>query len=205
LELGASPLRAIEPDPSLAAVLRARLGHLPALVIDEVAFEDAVIADGAYDLAVCATSLHWLDEGRALARIRVALREGGWVAVWWHVFGDDTRDDAYHEATKHIGEEYPRGPSAGEDGRPPHALDTSARIKALRAAGFVAVEVETVRFEIELDAAGVRRLYATFSEIGRLDPQTRDALLTAHAAVVEGEFGGRITRPMQTIIYTARA
>lgn len=52
---------AIEPDPGMAGALRQRL---PGVRILESTAEDATVPDGAFDLVVAATSLHWLDRDR---------------------------------------------------------------------------------------------------------------------------------------------
>jgi SAM-dependent methyltransferase len=44
-----------------------------------------------FDLAVAATSLHWVRLDVALSKLAQALRPGGWLAAWWTVFGDPER------------------------------------------------------------------------------------------------------------------
>jgi hypothetical protein len=124
--------------------------------------------------------------------------------MWWHVFGDDTRPDPFHEATRDLGADRARSPSAGEAGRPAYALDRERRLAELAAAGLRDAWVEAIPITMTLDPGGVRRLYATFSEIARLEPSRREGLLDAYAAVAAERFGGRVTRPVQTIVYGAR-
>ena len=45
--------------------------------------EDAEVADAAFDLAVAATSFHWVDQEVGLSKLGHALKPGGWVALWW--------------------------------------------------------------------------------------------------------------------------
>ena len=55
----------------------------------EASIEDVELADGAYDVVVAATSLHWVDLDRGLPD--PAPRRCGRAAplvVWWAVFGD---------------------------------------------------------------------------------------------------------------------
>jgi hypothetical protein len=59
---------------------------------------------------VSATAFHWLDEDPALVKIASLLRPGGWWAAIWNVFGDDSRPDPFHEATKEL-LEAPSSPS----------------------------------------------------------------------------------------------
>ena len=67
LSLGASPLRAIEPDPRLATFLR-ETSENDSLEIDQASFDEAVLPEAAFDLGVAATSFHWLEQGSALAK-----------------------------------------------------------------------------------------------------------------------------------------
>ncbi len=124
LELGARPLIAIEPDPRLAAYLRKSHRGDAALQVMDSTFEEAALDESAFDLGVCATAFHWLEEDSALLKVARLLRPGGWWAMVWNVFGDSSRPDPFHEATKML-LEGPRGPSAGTRGVP-FALDSAA-------------------------------------------------------------------------------
>ena len=92
LEIGAEVV-AVEPDARLAQFLREKLGAQLELV--ERTLEQAELAAGAFDLAVAASSFHWVDEAAGLASLRGALRPGGWIAVWWTSFGDETGPDRF--------------------------------------------------------------------------------------------------------------
>jgi SAM-dependent methyltransferase len=198
LARGASPLLAIEPDPRLAAFLRARC---PAADVREASFEDCPLDRAAFELGFCATAFHWLDEDLALAKIAAALKPGGWWAVVWHVFGDHGRYDAFHEATAAI-LDGPRSPS-GSEGGPLFALDDAARIGALRRAGaFAAIAHRREPWTLTLTADEVPRLYGTYSEIvARPD---RAAVLAELERIAIEQFGGRVTRNMITSLYVAQ-
>ncbi len=73
--LGASPLVAVEPDPRLAAFLRANSAYDVQII--EQPFEEARFPRADFDLGVCATAFHWLDEARSLGRVVSLLRPGG--------------------------------------------------------------------------------------------------------------------------------
>ncbi len=203
LELGASPLVALEPDPQLARFLTKRFGDRVELV--ESALEDAPLEPGAFDLAVAASSFHWVDEEVGLSRLRDALRPGGWIALWWTTFGDESRPDLFMEAIDPLFEDVPQGPSAARDGRPNFARDAERRLAALGEAGFRDRAHDELRWRHEWDAAGIRGLYSTFSPIISLDPEHRERMLSSIERTAATRFGGRVSKPLVTSLYTAQA
>ena len=201
LELGADPLVAVEPDTGLIAFLRDRFGG--GIELRAQALEDAELEDD-FDLATAASSFHWIDEARGLERIHGALRPRGWVAIWWTVFGDANREDPFRDAVEPLMSELPLSPSQADDGRPAFASDGGARVAALEAAGFESVTAERIEWEHVWDTDGIRGLLATFSPILSLEREQRESLLDGVAHVADAEFGGRITKPLVTALYTAR-
>jgi len=203
LRYGADPLVALEPDPRLADFLAGRLPQ-SALDVRRQPFEEARLPDAAFDLGCAFTSLHWLEQETALERVSAALKPGGAWAMVWNVFGDPGRDDAFHDATLEIMRTPAQSPSAGSSGRPPFALDVEVRTLDLTAAGFTHVDVNRAGWSLDLDPDGVRRLYATYSEVAALSAERRARMLDDLAGVAEQQFGGRVSRNMVTIAYTAR-
>jgi hypothetical protein len=198
LARGAGPVTAIEPDARLAAFLRTRC---PGVDVRTEPFEDSRLADATFDLGFCATAFHWLDEDSALARIAAALRPGGWWAAVWHVFGDDSRRDAFHEATASI-LSGPRSPTSAGPG-PPFPLDDAARIGALeRARAFDEIAHRRERWTWTLDPDQVVDLYSTYSNIAARPDRT--AVLAALRRIATEQFGGAVTRNMTTSLYVAR-
>ena len=198
LARGAGPLTAIEPDPRLAAFLRTRC---PAVQVRIEAFEDCALRDAAFDLGFCATAFHWLDEARALAKIAAALKPGGWWAAVWHVFGDDRRPDAFHEATAALlaGPRSPTQPGSG----PPFPLDTAARLDALsRAGAFDDIAHRRETWTLTLPPDEVAQLYGTYSPIAARPD--RAAVLAELRRIAAEQFDGQVVRNMTTCLYVAR-
>jgi SAM-dependent methyltransferase len=202
LVLGAEPLVALEPDPALAAHLRESLG--PRVEVRETTLEHAELERGAYGLCAAASSFHWIDEDVGLATISAALRPGGWFAMWWTLFGEHGKPDAFITATSPLLEGLDRSPTVGEEGRGPHALDAEARVAALETAGYEAIEHELVRWSASWDTNGIRALYGTFSPIARLEAPRRSQILDEIARIARDDFGGRVDRALVTSLYTAR-
>ncbi|HEX2594524.1 MAG TPA: class I SAM-dependent methyltransferase [Rhizomicrobium sp.] len=202
LEAGASPLVAVEPDARLAAKLSERA---PAATVLNAAFEDAVLEDGAFDLGCAATSFHWLEQRGALAKVARLLRSGGWWAMWWNVFGDPAREDAFHEATQPLLASLATTPSWNPSWKHPFALDREARFGDLQAGGiFDSIEDMRWSWTLVLDPAQVRALYATYSHITTMDEPERERVLDGLFDIATREFGGRVERNMITVLYMAR-
>jgi SAM-dependent methyltransferase len=202
LELGADPLVALEPDPSLAAYLTSAVGRRAEVRIAPL--EEAVLSDETFDLSVAASSFHWVDEEVGLARIFAALRRGGWVALWWTVFGEPGHKDAFMRAVDQLFVGLARSPSQPSTGRRAYAFDVGARSAALARAGFVAFDHVTIPWRVVWDSAGIRDLYASFSPIRRLDRERRESLLDEVERIAEHDFEGRIERSITTSIFVAR-
>jgi SAM-dependent methyltransferase len=200
LELGADPLVAVEPDRRLADFLRANNPD-QALTVMVSPFEEVALERGAFDLGVSATAFHWLDEASALAKIANLLRSGGWWVAVWNEFGDDTRPDPFHEATKKL-LEAPSSPSAGERGVP-FALDFEARLAALNRSGdFDLMETKTSRWSLVLDAEQTVALYATYSNVNARSD--RDAVLAELGRIAREQFENRVVRNMMTSLFIGR-
>jgi SAM-dependent methyltransferase len=201
LERGAS-LVVVEPNEQLADYLEVTFGDR--VEVRRTALEDATFPPASFHLATAASSFHWVNEVVGLGTIHAALRPGGWIALWWTLFGEGSEPDAFIRATTPLLEGLDSSPTKGLTGRPAHALDVDARTSALDAAGFVDVQHELVRWESSWDSSGIRALYGSFSPILRLDDEERTRLLDEIALIAERDFGGRVERSLTTSLYTAR-
>ncbi len=134
-------------------------------------------------------------------KVAELLRPGGWWAMVWNVFGDNSRPDPFHEATKAL-LDGPSSPSAGSRDIP-FALDAEARVAALeRTRAFDAIEYQASAWSLVLDPDQTVALYATFSNIN-IRPD-REAILAELGRIARDEFRGSVTRNMTTSLYTAR-
>jgi SAM-dependent methyltransferase len=196
---------AIEPNGALAEHLAAAAKRAGLEVdVQVTSFEEARLPSESFDLGVAATSLHWVEHSMGLRKARDLLVPGGWWAMWWNVFNDPNRADPFYEATTSVMRTLARGPSAGDRGRPPFALDVETRTRDLTDAGFANTEVETIPWTAYLDTAQIRALYSTFSPIARLATGERERILNELVAIAEGSFGGRVERAFVTALYTSQ-
>jgi SAM-dependent methyltransferase len=200
LDHGASAILAFEPDPSLAAHLRARVPD-PRLDIRTETFEDGDLPDDAFDLGFAATSFHWLPRGKALRKALRVLKPGGWLAIWWNVYHDPRRPDAFGRAAEPLFEGLEQLLSPDST---PFGLDAPARTGEMRSAGFKDVRAATFSQTLDFTPDGVAALYASFSRVAKAPPARREHLLSETRRIAREDFGGRVTRRIDCGAYLGR-
>ena len=61
-------------------------------------------ADDAFDAAICAQAIHWLNKERAIAEMIRVVKPGGVVAIWWkHLMHDDATNLMRQDVAKTLG------------------------------------------------------------------------------------------------------
>ena len=212
LDHGAS-VTAVELSAEFSDRLRAKFAGRPLRVVVG-AFEDVALDRASFDLAVAATSFHWVPTDVGLRRCAEILRPGGWLALWWNHFGDPDRPDPFRTALTPIFERlapslvetFPGAAfqAASGAGAHPWALDTAARAGEIEASGgFGPVRRETIAWTGRHTAAELRTLFASFSPCLALPPDQRAAVLDAIERLAAEEFGGVVERPYLTVLYLA--
>ncbi|MET8046586.1 MULTISPECIES: class I SAM-dependent methyltransferase [unclassified Streptosporangium] len=200
LDAGAEVV-AVELGANLAERLRERFTGRPLTVI-EADFEELSPADEEFDLAVAATSLHWLDLDVALPKIARTLRGGAWMAAWWTVFrdADPERETPFRHALEGLFQRHSLGRGGGGK---PGALDHEAWVKEF-ARSFDEIRVEDIRWSMRLGSKRLTGLFATFTEISDLPLNRRVALLKDIETLVDEGFGGDVVENYVTVLYLAR-
>ena len=202
LETGAAVV-AVEPDPGLASYLRTALDD-NALEVVESSFETASLPDGAFDLAVAATSFHWIDQEVGLRTLNRVIKPGAWAALWWTLYRDPDATDEFTRAVEMILGRGTRG-AFDEPGRPPFQLDVEHRIRDMRSwGGFDELDADVIETMSILDSRQARALYASMATVLRRSPAEQQAVLDAIEDLVDGDFGGAVERRFVTALYTGR-
>ena len=190
---------AVEPDRNMAEHLAAALsGNME---IFRGTFEQAALPQGSFDLAVAATSFHWVDQRAGLPKLGRVIRPGGWAAVWWTIFDDPDRHDSFRDALQaRTGNGDP-----GWQRNSQFQLDAAARCRDLtELAGLTDVSGSLIRWTAELDTAQLRALYASMIRIRRLPAGDRRRILDHISLLADHDFSGRVRRPFITVMYTGR-
>lgn len=207
LDAGAS-VTAVELGAELANRLAENYSGRP-LVVEVGAFEELDLSTTTVDLVVAATSFHWIPTDVGLQRCADILSPGGWLALWWTVFGDPDRPDPFHDALRPVLEELAPPvldvASAGAPGASAHALDATSRISEIDATGrFGDVRHTLIPWTGCHSATEIRSLFASFSPWLALPADQRRVALDALEALAKEQFGGRVERPYLTSVYLAQ-
>ncbi len=190
---------AVEPDPGLAAYLARE--H-PGLEVVPSSLEEAVLDRGAFDLALGATSFHWVDQRLGLTKLGESLKPGGWVALWWTLFREPGGPDPFTRAVEELLGPATRG-AFDEPDRPPFQLDEEHRLRDLAGwAGVVDLETEVFRSVVALDSGQVRALYASMATVLRRPEAEQRRILDSIEQLTSERFGGTVRRRFVTALYT---
>lgn len=201
LALPVRSILAIEPDRLLADYL-GRSGDAR-LKIAVQRFEDADLPSAAYDFAFCATAFHWLQRMKGFARIIAALKPGGHFAMWWTVFHDPARPDAFDAATAHLFDGLEEEPEKTAS-RPAFALDVKSRLGEMRAAGLADARHRLFRATVTFTPERLAALYGTFSRVRMAPAETRERLLSEVRRIATDEFSGQVARDIATSAFVGR-
>jgi SAM-dependent methyltransferase len=194
----------VEPGRALAERVAQRTVGMDVRIVAET-FEHADLPLDEYDIVAAATAFHWVNPDVGYAKCASLLRTGGWLALWWNVYGDDDRADPFHDALLPILEA--KAPQlVGEgDAAVSYALDARARIAEITKTGsFGSVEQHLIRWDGHHRPDELRQMFATFSPWLALPDDVREELLDDVATVARDRFSGVVVRPYQTVVYLAQ-
>ena len=195
---------ALEPGPSLAAVLHRNLASFPDTRVIESSFEAWPLEAGAFDLVAAATSFDWIDPAVRYTKTASALRPDGCLAIFWHyhvaIPGEDTFFDISQDLHNHSG--YPRELV----GSPPvaSAVPTEPPQEALDSGLFEAVAIRHYPWSERVTSERYIKLLRTFSGYLDLPDDRREPLLAGLGALIDSDFDGTITKRYVTVLQLLR-
>ena len=198
------PLVAIEPNDDLARLPGAR-ASATAWTSASTSLEDAELRR--------ATSISLQRRPRSTGstspsgsqRSARALRPGGWIALWWTLFGDGERRTRSSVRRARSSRASTRARPSRRAGGRRFARDAEARHRRARRGRASRTSVhEVVRGTHTWDTEGIRALYGTFSPILGSSPSSGGDPRRRSRASRTQQFGGRVRRTLVTALYTAR-
>lgn len=197
-------ITAVELGPEMAAVARRNLARFGAVEVVTADFETWPLPPEPFDAVVSATAFHWIDPAVRMVRSADALRPGGALAViaTQHVAGGS------EEFFVEVQGCYERFDPATPPGlRPPAAddVDTSDHAAEVARSGrFGPVAVRRYEWDLTYTTAQYLDVLRTYSGHRALPSAARQGLLGCVAGLIDGRYGGRITKRYLTELRVSR-
>ena len=213
LRHGAGPLLLIEADRRLVRFLRRSLGPRRAgLRILPSSFERAKLPAASFDLGVAASSFHWIRPGPGMTKVARALRAGGWFCFWNNHHRDPFRPSRFVHALDTLYQELEgsslsiwHGMGSDAKARAAFRQERDRILGQLRSTdAFERVRCETIHWRMSMETDRIVHLWSTFSDTVSWSVRSRAWFLAEMRGLVENEFGGQVTIPILTPVYSAR-
>jgi SAM-dependent methyltransferase len=195
-----APITCLEPDPAMAAVLRARFTGVPVDVVVST-FEDWTPPPVGVPLLYSAQAWHWVDPRRRWELAYEALAPGGTLALFGHhyAFADSALETSLNEVYDRIAPELRDEHSPGWLA----ADENWMYAEMTRAQRFVDVTSMAFRAVVPYPTPRYLTLLSTFSN-HRMLPAGRRAALHAGIAEVVDRYGGVVDTALETALIMGR-
>ncbi|MFD8279034.1 class I SAM-dependent methyltransferase [Streptomyces solisilvae] len=197
-------ITAVELGADMAAVARRNLAGFEAVEIVTADFETWPLPKEPFDAVVAATAFHWIDPAVRMVKAADALRPGGALAVvaTQHVAGGTEEFFAEVQGC------YERFDPATPPGlRLPAAadVDTSDHTdEVVRHGRFGPVVLRRHEWDLTYTTAQYLDVLRTYSGHRALPPGAREGLLGCIAGLIDGRYGGRVTKRYLTELRVSR-
>jgi SAM-dependent methyltransferase len=202
LERGAR-VTAVELGPHLAKLLRRNLGSRQDLEIIVSSFETVDLPRHSFDAVVAATAYHWVTAPDNLERPSELLRPGGWLTLIDTVHVAAATDHGFFERVQPIYDRYGKTEGYLPPPAPDHA--TNQLLTGLeRSALYEKTALFRYRWDQTYETADFADLLRSYSTSQAMEADAREALITEISACIDGEFNGRVTRPLVITLTMAR-
>ncbi|MBN1657198.1 MAG: class I SAM-dependent methyltransferase [Anaerolineae bacterium] len=191
----------IELGERLAALAVKNCRAYPGVEIHHVAFEEWVIEEKGFDLAISADAFHWIPPEIGYPKVARALKDPGSAAFFWFVPVDPQTD--WSQAIEEVYRE--RAPGVENPDKSFTAEWVIEIIQENLAASGCFGDVTVKQYtwsEIYTSDRYVKSL-RTFSGHRGLDEETRDRLFAGIHDVIE-RFGGTVIQPRHVVLFHAR-
>ncbi|MFI5606191.1 class I SAM-dependent methyltransferase [Amycolatopsis sp. NPDC051903] len=184
----------VEPDERMAQFARTR-----GIDVEVAAFEQWDAKGRTFDAVVAGQSWHWVEPARGARKAAEALRPGGLLGLFWHLFvpPEDIAaafGEAFRKAVPESPIKFNRTPT--RDAYRPVVE------KALAGTEFGEPEVQFYEWHHDYTRDEYLDLLPTQGGLTRVSDEQRAAVLTAVGAVIDAR-GGQFTCDYTTVLFTA--
>ncbi|GLW09600.1 methyltransferase type 11 [Microtetraspora sp. NBRC 13810] len=193
---------AVELGAEMAAVARRNLARFPGVEVVTAAFEEWPLPREPFDVVVSATAFHWIDPAVRVTKAADALRPGGLLATvaTHHVAGGSA------EFFAEVQDCYERFDPATPPGL---RLTAAAGIprdgeEVRRSGRFGPVAFHRYEWELTYATAEYLDLLRTYSGHLALLAAARDGLLACVGGLIDGRYGGSVTKRYLTELRLAQ-
>ena len=195
---------AVELGPDLAERTKANFAGAPNLDVITGAFEEVELAEASFDVLVSATAWHWVEQPAGYEKAARILRPGGVIALMSvEQVRHEREPDFFIESQRvHLAVE---GTSMDLTSVPTRAETWSSFPKRIDASGhFGAVEQRRWDWDQHYTSAQYELLVRSYSGTAQMATDKREQLIAGLRALIDAEFGGRITRPLVAVLAMAK-
>jgi len=196
-------IHCVELGANMAAIARQRLAQYERVSI-EVADFDIWTTASRYDLVYSATAYHWLNPATREQRIAAVLEPAGWLAIWRnrHI-RNGSCDEFLDEAHVIYAEEAPELVKKRAMLPGPHEVVETERDE-LTDSYFGEPELRVYLWSRPYTAAQYVQMLNTHSDHQLLASDRRARLFDRLTALIDGKYGGSVTKDYATLLQMAR-
>jgi SAM-dependent methyltransferase len=190
---------AIEPDPRMGAVLRARSPGVQVVAgVGEAIPLRTASADGLF----ISSAWHWMDPVIAAPEIARVLRDGGRFGLIWT---SRDREAGWVQRLNNMRESYPAPAAAPKEDSPPARRRGHREMLLPDPSPFTDIEGESFTYTRTMPVDDVVEMMGTYSGLLIASDQDRAAILASFRAVLEEEFPGatQIDVPIRAVCWRA--
>jgi len=167
------------------------------------AYFEEYSTDTKYDLIFSATAFHWVDEEIGYPKVFNMLKEGGILAVFWHMSSVTYRDYGIFVGLDEIKKKYLPGESLGFDERGIEEV-RQRRIKQIQSGQcFSAPDIKEYKWIDKYDAERYAMLLESYSSTQTLKEEDRLNYLTEVKDYINAN-GGEVELPQHVMLYMVR-
>ena len=193
---------AVELGPNLARFLAARFDGASNLRVVNAAFEDAQFAAASFDLVLAATSFHWIDPAVRFSLPHRLLREGGAIAIIETNQVASAVDRGFFQRSQPIYRKY--FPDETAPPLPNRGMVPRLAAELERSGFFEPARLWHYPWDQTYATSAYANLVRSYSYTQDMPVGPREALIADVTALIDAEFGGEVTRPLEIGLVVSR-